>query len=69
MVRIGIFLEPTKSSDVYTPDGIHIVSGSNDKTVCVYVWDIDNGEEIMHYFLHQDPLCKANHWLKKDPYF
>ena len=42
-------------SVAYSPDGKHIVSGSDDKTV--KVWDSQTGKEVSVRFCHRPIVC------------
>ena len=43
------------NSVAYSPDGKHIVSGSNDKTV--KVWDSQTGKEVSFLLSHRPIVC------------
>ena len=47
------------ASVAYSPDGKHIVSGSEDKTV--KVWDAATGKEVRHVFCHRCIVCCCVH--------
>ena len=43
------------TSVAYSPDGKHIVSGSDDRTV--KVWDSQTGKEVSVLFCHRPIVC------------
>ena len=48
------------NSVAYSPDGKHIVSGSDDKTV--KIWDSTTGEEVSVLVRHRPIVCCCVHW-------
>ena len=46
-------------SVAYSPDGKHIVSGSDDKTV--KVWDSQTGKEVSVLLCHRPIVCCCVH--------
>ena len=46
-------------SVAYSPDGKHLVSGSNDNTV--KVWDSQTGKEVNVLFCHRPIVCSCVH--------
>ena len=48
------------TSVAYSPDGKHIVSGSDDKTV--KIWDSTTGEEVSVLVCHRRIICCCVHW-------
>ena len=47
-------------SVAYSPDGKHIVSGSQDKTV--KVWDSQTGKEVSVILCDRPIVCCCVHW-------
>ena len=48
------------TSVAYSPDGKHIVSGSEDLTV--KVWDSQTGKEVSVLVCHRPIVCHCVHW-------
>ena len=48
-------------SVAYSPDGKHIVSGSEDKTV--KIWDSTTGKKVSVVFCHRPIVCCCVHWF------